>query len=51
MLPMQHASSSLFPFLNSQRFAGCFLENSPFLDNANAIGFGLGFIAFFSSYR
>ena len=33
------------PFLNSQRFAG-FLENSPFLDNANAIGFGLGFIAF-----
>ena len=33
------------PLLNSQRYTGL-LENSPFLDNANSIGFGLGFLAF-----
>ena len=33
------------PLLNLQRYAGV-LENSPFLENANAIGFGLGFLAF-----
>ena len=33
------------PLLNSQRYTGL-LENSPLLDNANAIGFGLGFLAF-----
>ena len=33
------------PLLNLQRYAGV-LENSPFLENANAIGMGLGFLAF-----